>query len=476
MTDFLDEQYRISPPVPFPELDTGIPRVTLPPAGVPAQAPAPVKGQAVIPVFDTRPLNAQDVYFEYVNAINFAVPAGFTFILRKVSANGFADSAMTKPVLFETGLRLNVTINGINTVLSDPNFGFASSFDAPVFVTLLERSVLGGGVTANKAFLAGPFNQWTLTVPQPPAGFNWGRSAASPSASITIGQGSTEGIITLDGIHLTAFTFPVSVGDIAYFGGVWMAASWATEAVVVSFDGGATWATYTTLPGVASPNAIAGGTPGFVVYNNGRIYLTVNTGQSWNAGTVLAGMSGFVQRIIWDGAQFIARTNGGATLQVYSSPDGITWTLKFSVAFVSGGTTIEFGNGVYLAEFNSAIYRSTDLVNWTNVLGVALGLPQYGSGLKFNNGVWRTVALAGNVDYTSADNGLTWQSEFNPLGAGGSMGVIADTFYELQAATGVDLTMQNAAQAAQGGLTMKFSIEGQMIPNNAMPAELATKG
>jgi hypothetical protein len=103
--------------------------------------------------------------------------------------------------------------------------------------------------------------------------------------------------------------------------------------------------------------------------------------------------------IAFDGTSFVALGQSGSILQSIS---GLTWTIKRSRGEGSY-RDLEIAQGAYVAVGWPFSMRSTDLVNWTEVVAGNLNAVEYANG--------RFVAVGdGGKVAVSSDGGLSWAS------------------------------------------------------------------
>ncbi len=117
-----------------------------------------------------------------------------------------------------------------------------------------------------------------------------------------------------------------------------------------------------------------------------------------------------LRSILWDGNQFVAAgaLNGIGT--IFTSPDGLNWTLRISHIH-EGFESVNWNGSVYVAVgLVGTIYTSKDSVNWTPVQ----------SGTKdhlydiTNNG--EIFVISAGADILTSPNGITWTK--TPLSGG----------------------------------------------------------
>ena len=164
------------------------------------------------------------------------------------------------------------------------------------------------------------------------------------------------------------------------------------------------------VPAVSSP-WIAGQ----INTSGSRLVAISPDGVQWDtAPTVATGLVGGMSAIYTAGGMIMASA-GGVNPRV-SFDSGLTWTvIAGSLSFQCDGL-VESG-GFWIAGI-STTRRSSDGINWTQVLGV----PNYEPRI-FNGAI---VGGANNGFFSrSTDNGATWT--FNNAGGGGTMRYLAST-------------------------------------------------
>ena len=175
--------------------------------------------------------------------------------------------------------------------------------------------------------------------------------------------------VDLDGWNVRSTAF------VPYDGGRFIMS--ADGEVVVSSDG-STWVKPLSIPEGCSGGAY----PGRIIYGNGTIVMTAESGvvcssddggQSWSATTLPTGLR---SNGVWTGSEFMAWNFGTA----YRSADGRNWTssetvpsdIDFGVAAISEqGSIVAVSSGWEQHYDEQAFYRSDDGVNWETLSGDA---------------------------------------------------------------------------------------------------------
>ena len=153
----------------------------------------------------------------------------------------------------------------------------------------------------------------------------------------------------------------------------------------------------------------------------GVVFISTNDGQTWTSQTV-AGATLTFSDVAYDAVngQFIIVGNSATLLQVYSSPNGTTWTAGTSVPSITGATTNSARVGTYngtsliLVSGTSTAASTTNGTTWTTRSsgGIAVGKPCYIAGL------WLALSTAGNQYYSTSPDMSTWTSRTSSLWGG----------------------------------------------------------
>ena len=98
---------------------------------------------------------------------------------------------------------------------------------------------------------------------------------------------------------------------------------------------------------------------------DGAIFHSADGGVTWTAATVTPASDFEFQKVVWDGARFLAASGiGVGTAGVWTSTDGAAWT-QLTSNTISKLTPA--GSGAYIGTNGVGMMRtSTDAINWTN--------------------------------------------------------------------------------------------------------------
>lgn len=201
-----------------------------------------------------------------------------------------------------------------------------------------------------------------------------------------------------------------------YGGGTWVVSGSSGSATFTSTDG-LTWTQRTTPSGVIVGTG-AYGAGLFVLSGNGNTVLTSPDGATWTR-TAVAGAIGASSPVIFDvaftGGKFVAVGRDSNFVGVaYTSTDAVTWTPSNAIANSSNGfITVATNGSTFVAAGNANLFSSPDGVTWTKQTSALtssarqLG-PQFegASGAAFANGLLFVLGNYGSI--TTSTDGATW--------------------------------------------------------------------
>lgn len=150
-----------------------------------------------------------------------------------------------------------------------------------------------------------------------------------------------------------------------------------------------------------------------VAYGNGTIAVVGDAGtvltspdaKTWTSRSIprtsdLGGVAFVNGRFIAVGGE------NSSVAKIYTSSDAATWTTTKLATPGSPLSSVAFGNDVYVASGELALFRSTDGQNWREIFG------EYGFAVAFSGSRFATVDILGSIS-TSVD-GSSWLSRFTP--------------------------------------------------------------
>lgn len=172
---------------------------------------------------------------------------------------------------------------------------------------------------------------------------------------------------------------------------------WGT--ILTSSDGGTTWtprASGVSLSINSNLNVINWNGSQFMIGGDSFYHLRSTDGISWSG--THSGGNGFYS-LIWDGSQYVAGLS--ATGYIETSPDGGTWTPHNFISDVYYG--IAYNGSVYVAATQSDVYSSPDAITWTQRFSAA---GNFRKAVAWSGSEYRIVGSAGVTDVSS--DGITW--------------------------------------------------------------------
>lgn len=262
------------------------------------------------------------------------------------------------------GQQLMETVAGPGGAGNYPNINFGGS----LFVA--------APATGTAAWTSPDGSTWTSRTF--PSSANWSRYAYGASLHLCSVSGSTTAASSPDGVTWTARTLGAAYNDISFGGSVFVGVAGTT--VAGSSPDGITW-TARTLP----------------------------TSQTW-------------LQVRHNGSVFLAI--GGNSNNFATSADGLTWTARTGPAGVVGTSCSLFVAGsTFVLAFGGVLYSSTDGITWT----LAGSLPALPSSLGRINSVWIAVLAASGV-YTSTDL-ATWIHRDAAIPSGAGSGAFSSSLY-----------------------------------------------
>lgn len=328
-------------------------------------------------------------------------PDGYAWTAR---ASGTAN-ALTM-VKFLNGLFVAI---GTNNVISSPDGVTWTARTNPVVAAksglayIMGRYVITASGTSGTWTASDVLATWT----QSPLVTTLSNSLFTANGVILAsGTTAAEGVRYYDanGIPRRVFGSTASTFSFCYGGGRYIALG-NTTAGAYSADG-LTWTGMTALGTVAAkPDNIAYGAGKFVAPSGGSGVQYSVDGIAWTA----AGPAASFSKIKFlNGALFVGYTTANA---IYTSPDGVTWTLRTTTSTQLHDLT--FGGGMYVAVGGDGVdcytWSSPDAITWTPRLGAGSGSTwidtiTYGNGYFVGN--CNNDSTATSICYSA--NGTAW--------------------------------------------------------------------
>ena len=248
---------------------------------------------------------------------------------------------------------------------------------------------------------------------------------------VAVGYFTQNAYTSPDGITWTTRTIPGGTWTAVIYGNALFVA-FASNSVCATSPDGITWTTRTIPTG--DFRGIAYGNGLFVaVANNANLTITSPDGITWTNRGTFTSSSNYMVALVFANNLFVG-AGGAAGAGFYTSPDGITWTVRTistsnGIFSASTGTSIAYGNGLFIAISQSSIYAtSLDGITWkTGSLSSVhnWGPVAYGAGnfvaLPTDNASVANYAYVTNL--TSA--GTTYRYLFTDVVTGATIGVAA---------------------------------------------------
>ncbi|HEX7965527.1 MAG TPA: Ig-like domain-containing protein [Gammaproteobacteria bacterium] len=211
----------------------------------------------------------------------------------------------------------------------------------------------------------------------------------------------------------------------AYAGGTFVVMGTDVSAATVLFystDAGATWTpAATSIPDLHFIQSLATDGSGFVLtgvdLNAGctacGIVYTSPDGITWTLQAPAGAEGGFNGPVIWNGTDYLTFSDG-TSAGVYSSPDGVTWNLGASGSQSIGGThhpVVWNGTGYVAIGTNPlSIYSSPDFAAWSGAFSGTTGPSSKFTSVSFLKGRYLAVgpAASGPQLILESADGLDW--------------------------------------------------------------------
>lgn len=176
----------------------------------------------------------------------------------------------------------------------------------------------------------------------------------------------------------------------------------------------------------AAPDAARGEVPMFVAAGNRfRRLISCDDGMTWIGDQMdtssLDDESTGTRGLGYGDGLFVAATGGGGkTARIFSSPDGLIWTLRVPISMYNGFSQVAYGNGFYVAGGGNVSIRSA---TGTDGWGELSSMGQGGILRHMAFGGGKFVAVGGGRLEQSAD-ALTWAPPDSGTCAGEQVDVV----------------------------------------------------
>lgn len=253
----------------------------------------------------------------------------------------------------------------------------------------------------------------------------------------------------------------------AFFVAVGQASNRAT--VLTSTDGISWWTRYTAAATGPALYAVAQGGGRFVAVGTSNQRVVSTDGVTWAAGTVAVAQSGLpaFTGVSYYNGRFIAAGASGATALLYSSTDGVMWTIPI---FNSTAPLLSIGaasDAVYATGNAGTILRSTDGATFTQVYPTSAAASALGTAF------FGARAIDGQL-YVVGSNGVMLRSSdgvaFEPISTGtirslrgilkndGLFVTVGDAGTILTSNEGANWTPQTIAPSSGGSTPSLYSL------------------
>lgn len=359
-------------------------------------------GRAAAPLTVTVGGTPQALNSVFTGGGNFAAAVGVYQALPTTPAEVSGATTSITPVDFTTTLYVADTTNPIVTAPSNINItvaagtSFVAASDATISTFLGAATASDNigvvGAITNNAPASFPVGTTTVIFLATDAAMNTGSSSATVTITVqsSTGGGSTgggSGVVTRNASSFCPSN-PVTTTP--------------------SLNGWA-WAQPKTLG--SNLNTVIEGNGIYLAAGDfGQILRSINK-INWTP--VDSGTTTTINKIIWDGSAFIIPGN-----PVAISCDGSHWIRKPLVTTLNGNPTTFTASTILLADKyyafkGSAMYQSTDAVNWVGTTVTAItNLARFASfNLVANNGsTFVTKTFNPEATLVSTDAGTTWQT------------------------------------------------------------------
>jgi len=196
---------------------------------------------------------------------------------------------------------------------------------------------------------------------------------------------------------------------------------WTNHFFGATSDNVANWTLRGSVPGIASPfSDIAFGAGTFVAVGGNNAFHSQDNGATWSPGTV-SGVS-FLSGVAYGNGRFVSVD--AASDNVAVSANGSTWTTA-AMGLTSAETlqSVGFGGGLFLVTTSTGdVYTSPDGVSWTKRTRFAelSGMDMSAIRTSYGAGAFLVVTGSPTQMFFSFDSGGSWTS-IDPFGGSYSL-------------------------------------------------------
>lgn len=145
-----------------------------------------------------------------------------------------------------------------------------------------------------------------------------------------------------------------------------------------------------------------------------RIFRDTNDGNGWTSAYTAVNAQHSYNQVVYGADKFVLITGNGqhdAGINLQTSTDGVTWT---NYGSTNAGPAFNYANGVFVSLRSTAVWASTDGINWTQVLTHSLSMqtvvkPQFANGVWL---IWGSSGVTGNYTYYTSTDGYNWTTRY----------------------------------------------------------------
>ncbi len=333
--------------------------------------------------------------------------------------------------------RIYTSVDGINWTKGA--FSLVSSNPSYAFSTLLQVRFIGGSFVAFGTSQYSGAPAYVLTSAD---GLNWAAPVFTNTPvsveSLAFGGGrflSADFRTSVDGINWQAPASPYfsRVSGLGYGNGMFLAVK------TPYFEPYASVAT--SADGLAWETRVGFGAAGLAVHGGGQFITFKQERRANSADGINWTSAPFPLRYITGAAygdgRFIVWGEANSSPALYTSTDGLNWTLRLPSVVERSFLQMLHVNGAWYARNGVSIYRSPDALEWTPVYSdLNLGLQNF----TYANG--RFIAVGGGGHVIVSEDGINWTKgtlptsrHFYRVAGGGGMFVAIDSVSTIWSST-----------------------------------------